>query len=175
MARTVRVSDACDIPEAEARHRARPPADEGSEPDAAQSPVGPTEAEHYAGHLRESTSSMLMHAAMAPLLKGIEWPAYQLYRDRLLADSGTPDRPRRDHASRAARPRALLHGPAGRQGDQCRPGQCLWDLCFCLCKSDGGIQAERSRDPGLPAREPAVGARPGQGHRPSRRGVGPIR
>ena len=30
---------------------------------------------------------------MAPTLKGIDWPAYKLYRDRLLADSGNPTDP----------------------------------------------------------------------------------
>lgn len=50
-------------------------------------------ATHYAGHLRDSATSMFMHTAMAPYLKGIDWEAFRLYRDRLLTDSGAPTDP----------------------------------------------------------------------------------
>jgi hypothetical protein len=35
----------------------------------------------------------MLHAAMAPTLKGIDFEAYRLYRDRLLSDAGSPTDP----------------------------------------------------------------------------------
>ena len=93
MPRIRRVLDAGDVPEDTCAASPDSPTAEGSEPGIAQPPPGSTEAEHYAWHLRESTSSMLLHAAMAPTLKGIDWQAYKVYRDRLLADSGAPTDP----------------------------------------------------------------------------------
>ena len=49
--------------------------------------------EHYAGHLRETASSMFHYAAMMPAFKGIDAQAYKIYRDRLLADCGNPTDP----------------------------------------------------------------------------------
>jgi hypothetical protein len=62
-------------------------------PEDAPPSTGPTESEYYASQLRESTSSMLLYTAMAPLFKEIDSSAYKLYRDRLLADSGSPTDP----------------------------------------------------------------------------------
>jgi hypothetical protein len=71
--------------------------EEAREPRAGQSPPERTEvvghAEHYAGHLRETTSSLFHYAAMAPAFKVIDSKAFKLYRDRLLADCGHPRDP----------------------------------------------------------------------------------
>src|SRR5262249_2986320 len=84
------------------RHEDRPHAppshSDGATPsDGARRPPDATEvlgaAEHYAGHLRETAASMFNFATMAPALKGIEMPAYKIYRDRLLADCGGPTAP----------------------------------------------------------------------------------
>lgn len=97
MPRTSRVLDAGDGPENEGGASPDSPPVEGSEPDAGQPDAAPAEvvgaAEHYAGHLRDSTLSMFAHAAMAPFLKGISWESFRLYRDRLLADCGGPTDP----------------------------------------------------------------------------------
>jgi hypothetical protein len=73
------------------------PLEEGQEPGAGQPPPERTEvlaaAEHYAGHLRTTTSSMFMYAAMAPAFKLIDSKAFKLYRDRLLSDCGNPKDP----------------------------------------------------------------------------------
>lgn len=97
MPRTSRVLDAGDGPENEGGASPDSPPVEGSEPDAGQPDAAPAEvvgaAEHYAGHLRDSTLSMFAHAAMAPFLKNITFESFRLYRDRLLADCGGPTDP----------------------------------------------------------------------------------
>jgi hypothetical protein len=73
------------------------PVEEAQEPGTGQPPPERTEVvghdEHYAGHLRETTSSLFHYAAMAPAFKVIESKAFKLYRDRLLADCGGPTDP----------------------------------------------------------------------------------
>lgn len=88
-----RVVDADDSPEPEIVASTTPPAGGESASGVAQPPPGSSEAEHYAWHLRESTLSIFMHAAMAGTLRGIDWEAFRLYRDRLLADCGGPSDP----------------------------------------------------------------------------------
>ena len=92
-----RIIDADDSPEGADAGSDRSPAGGVLEPDAGRPSSGTTEAigaaEHYAGHLRESASSMFHFAAMAPALKGVDMRAYQIYRDRLLADCGGPTDP----------------------------------------------------------------------------------
>ena len=97
MARSRVVTDAGVSPEEECHGSILSPTDEGSVPGDGQPQAGPPEivgpAEHYAGHLRHSTSSMFHFAAMAPAFKGIDMHAYKIYRDRLLADCGSPSDP----------------------------------------------------------------------------------
>jgi len=93
MPRTDRSTDAQSDPEDACAAWAGVPNDGRPEPGEEPRPAGPTETEHYAAHLRESASSMFLYTAMAPLLKGIDSSAYKLYRDRLLADSGSPADP----------------------------------------------------------------------------------
>ncbi len=69
----------------------------GSDPSAGQPTPEPTQvvnsSEHFAGHLRETTLSMFMYASMSPALKNVDLNAYRLFRDRLLADCGSPTDP----------------------------------------------------------------------------------
>ena len=54
-------------------------------------PISKTE--HYAEQLREKGAAIFLFASMSPTVKDIEAPAYFLYRDRLLADCGSPTDP----------------------------------------------------------------------------------
>jgi hypothetical protein len=97
MSRTRIVPDASNGPADACAASSPSPADGGSESGVAQPPAGATEvgcpAEHHAGHLRDSTSSMFHFAAMTPAFKGIDHRAYKIYRDRLLDDCGGPTDP----------------------------------------------------------------------------------
>ena len=87
------VPDAGDRPPDVSTASSQSPADGHSGSGMAQPPPGCTESQHYAWHLRESASSVMLHAAMAPTLKGIDFEAYKVYRDRLLTDAGNPTDP----------------------------------------------------------------------------------
>ncbi len=49
--------------------------------------------EHYANHLRDSTTSLFMFCSMSQTLKDVEIGAYRLFRDRLVVDCGSPTDP----------------------------------------------------------------------------------
>ena len=131
MARTRRVPDAGDSPEDACAASSPSPADEGSEPGAGQPPAGPTGMSARRA-LRRSSPRVdrvdVPHAAMAPAFKGIDWPAYKLYRDRLLADCGGPTDPIEVMLMEQLSTGAFLPGPAACQDDQCRPGRSLRGL-----------------------------------------------
>jgi hypothetical protein len=49
--------------------------------------------DHYATHLRETTSAIFICSNLKPVFKEIEGSACRLYRDRLIADCGSPKDP----------------------------------------------------------------------------------
>src|SRR3954453_15879035 len=50
-------------------------------------------AEHFAGHLAETSASAFMYFTMAGVFRQADAPAYKKFRDRLLADCGGPTDP----------------------------------------------------------------------------------
>jgi hypothetical protein len=97
MSRISRIAEASHGPEDPGAGSPPPATEEGKVPGAGQSSPDRTEvvgaAEHYAGHLRESTASLFHTAAMANAFKGVDAQAFKIYRDRLLADCGKPTDP----------------------------------------------------------------------------------
>ena len=97
MPRIVKTTEASRGPEERREGSPAPVVEDGQEPDASPLSAERTEvvstAEHYAGHLRESTASLFHSAAMANAFKGIDVQAFKIYRDRLLADCGNPTDP----------------------------------------------------------------------------------
>ena len=74
-----------------------PAVKEDSASAADQTTAGPTEvtsqAEHFAGHLRETAVPLFMNASLGRVLPQVDLMAFKLYRDQLLADCGKPTDP----------------------------------------------------------------------------------
>jgi hypothetical protein len=74
-----------------------PPAERGApELVAGQAVTGPPEVsatQQNAGRLRDAAASLFCYATMVPAFQGIDAAAYQIYRDRLVADCGGPTDP----------------------------------------------------------------------------------
>ncbi len=97
MPRIRRVTDADHAHEKPGAGSAAPPVEQTHEPGAEQPSPQPTEilapSEHYAEQLRECVASLFMFASMTKAFKNFDAGAFKLFRDRLLADCGSPADP----------------------------------------------------------------------------------
>ena len=97
MPRIRRASDTDDAHEEPDAGSTDPPVERTPEPGAGQPPPEPTEilapSEHYAAQLRECVARLFMFASMTKAFKHFDAAAFKLFRDRLLADCGSPADP----------------------------------------------------------------------------------
>jgi hypothetical protein len=95
MPRNKRAVEAGDGPEDSRSASIVAKVEEGHEPTAEppQATAMPSIPEQQAGHLKETVPALFMYASVVPVFGQIDERAYKIFRDRLLADCGSPKDP----------------------------------------------------------------------------------